>query len=76
MDLVLLKVLNLSFELKPIPPLFGLKTRLSGNDQPIDHARMILVNDLILRLMVGATLTYESSLKIVVVTVGFLDRIY
>ena len=39
---------------------------------------MILVsmNDSILRLMVGATLAYESSLKIVVVTIGFLDRIY
>jgi hypothetical protein len=42
-DLVLLKVLNLSFELKPIP-LFGLQARPSGNDQPINHAWMILVS--------------------------------
>lgn len=67
MDLVLLKVLNLSFELKPILPLvwtLNEAERQLSTYQPINHAWMILVsmNGSILRLMVGATLAYESSL--------------
>ena len=53
-DLVLLKALHLSFELKPTLPLVWTP----------NEAEMILVgmNDSILRPMVGAMLAYESNL--------------